>query len=103
MKKKKSEQILKASNMEIEYASLGDKNIRTFKKSETIRLIQLRTDHFLSATKKKARGNQMVDACTFYKKEAIIRDYFMTKCTILKKQNLDLLRMQARQVKDNQM
>lgn len=47
MKKKKKQYILKASNIEAEYAFSRDKSIKIFEKSETTRLIQLRTNHFL--------------------------------------------------------
>jgi hypothetical protein len=53
LKKREKKQALKASNMEVEYAFSENNGIRTFKKSETLRLIQLRTNHFLSASYKK--------------------------------------------------
>jgi hypothetical protein len=92
LKKRQGKQALESSNMGTKYASSGDKDIKTFKKSETTRLIQLRTGHFLSASYKKRRGNEMEDTCTLCNKEAMTRDHLMTRCTTLKKENLDQIR-----------
>jgi hypothetical protein len=47
-----------------------NKNRGNFKKSETSRLIQLTTNHFLSASYKKRRGNQIEDLYTSAKRRA---------------------------------
>jgi hypothetical protein len=57
LKKRKGKQTLEASNIRTEYASSGDKDIRTFKKSETANLIPLRMNDFLYISYKSKRGN----------------------------------------------
>lgn len=92
LKKREGKQALESSNIGTEYVSSGDKGIKTFKKSETARLIQLRTNHFLSTSYKKGRGNQMEDTCTLCNREAMTRDHLMTRCKTLRGENLDLIR-----------
>lgn len=92
LKNREKEQALKASNMETKYASSENKNIKTFKKSEILRLILLRTNHFISTLYEKRRGNLIEDTCTICKKEAVSRDHIKTRFIILKKKNLDWIR-----------
>lgn len=92
IKKKEREQVLKASNIGVEFRSSGDKNITIFKKSEIARLIQIRTNHFLSTSYQSRIGNQIKDICTFCKKEEITRDHLITRYTTLKNKNLNLIK-----------
>lgn len=78
--------------MGAEYISSGDKNIRTFKKPEISKLIQLTMNRFLSSIYKRRRSNQIEDTYTFYKKEAIIINHLMVRYIILRGENLDLMR-----------
>lgn len=53
--------MLKTSNIGAQYAFSGDKAIKTFKKSETFKHIQQRTNHFLFYLYQKRKRNQMED------------------------------------------
>lgn len=92
LKKRERQHILRASNMGEEYVFSGNKSIKTFKKSETSRLIQYRINHFVSDSYEKRRDNQMENNCTFCRKDAIIRDHLMIRYIILRNKNLDLIK-----------